>query len=192
MGCVRLDGSKLQKRAKMSDQSDTQDGGCACGYVRYRVESRPLIVHCCHCSWCQRQNGSAFAVNALVEADRVTILNGDITEIEVPSPSGASQRIARCPKCQVAVWSYYLAMSGGIGNLVRFIRAGTLDDPGKTAPDVHIFTSSKQAWVALPPDVLNFKEYYVAEEVWPKASLERRAALLKAVQNAANNRGRTE
>jgi len=183
-------GQNFRREQTMSDGSDTQDGGCACSYVRYRVESRPLIVHCCHCSWCQRQNGSAFAVNALVEADRVTILNGQVIEIEVPSPSGASQRIARCPKCQVAVWSYYLAMPGGIGNLIRFIRAGTLDDPDKTAPDVHIFTSSKQAWVVLPPDALTFKEYYITEEVWPKASLERRAALLKAVQN--NNRGRTE
>ena len=166
--------------ANMSDKPNVHDGGCACGYVRYRVESTPLIVHCCHCSWCQRQNGSAFAVNALVEADRVQLLEGDVVDVEVPSPSGANQRISRCPKCQVAVWSYYLVMAGGIGEMVRFIRAGTLDDPGRVPPDVHIYTSSKAPWVVLPPGALAVDEYYVTKEVWSRESLERLAVLRKA------------
>lgn len=167
----------------MSDQTDVHEGGCACGHVRYTVKSRPLIVHCCHCSWCQRQNGSAFAVNALVEADRVQLLKGVVVDVEVPSPSGANQRISRCPNCQVAVWSYYLAMFGGIGELVRFIRVGTLDDPGRLPPDVHIFTESKQPWVALPRETLAVEDYYETEKVWSPTSLERRAALLEAAQN---------
>ena len=166
----------------MSDQTDVHDGGCACGNVRFRMESRPLIVHCCHCNWCQRQNGSAFAVNALVEADRVHLLQGDVVDVEVPSPSGANQRIVRCSNCQVAVWSHYLVLNGGIGELVRFIRVGALDDPGRLPPDIHIFTESKQPWVALPEDALVADKYYVTEEVWSKESLERRAALLNLVQ----------
>ena len=167
----------------MSNSTDFHDGGCACGYVRYRMKSQPLIVHCCHCTWCQRQNGSAFAVNALIETDRVDLLQGDVAEVMVPSPSGKSQRIARCPKCQVAVWSNYLILIGGIGDAVRFVRAGTLDDPSRTPPDVHIFTSSKQPWVTISPDTLVVEEYYVTEEVWPKESLERRALLLDAAQD---------
>ena len=167
----------------MTDQPEYLDGGCACGYVRYRMTARPLIVHCCHCTWCQRQNGSAFAVNALIEADRVHLLQGDVVDVNVPSPSGKNQRISRCPNCQVAVWSYYLAMRGGIGELVRFIRVGTLDDPGAVPPDIHIYTSSKMPWVNLPPDALTVDDYYVTEEVWPDKSLERRAALLNAVGN---------
>ena len=166
----------------MPDQTDVHEGGCACGYVRFRMESRPLIVHCCHCSWCQRQSGSAFAVNALIEADRVSLLQGDVVEIEVPSPSGANQKISRCPNCQVAVWSNYLVLSGGIGSLVRFIRVGSLDDPGKLPPDVHIYTSSRLPWVVLPPDALAVEEYYVTREVWPEESLERRSALLDSVK----------
>lgn len=166
----------------MSNQTDTYDGGCACGDVRFRMESRPLIVHCCHCSWCQRQNGSAFAVNALIEADRVHLLQGDVVDIEVPSPSGANQRISRCPHCQVAVWSYYLVMFGGIGELVRFIRVGTLDDPSRVKPDFHIYTSSKQPWVVLEDDALAVEEYYVTEEVWRKESLQRRAELTALVK----------
>jgi hypothetical protein len=167
----------------MADQTDFNDGGCACGYVRYRMKSRPLIVHCCHCSLCQRQNGSAFAVNALIEADLVQILRGEVADVEVRSPSGANQRISRCPNCQVAVWSYYLVFYGGIGEFVRFIRVGTLDEPGRLPPDVHIYTSSKQSWVVLPSDALAVEEYYVTKDVWPAESLKRLAALLSARDN---------
>jgi len=167
----------------MPNSTDFHDGGCACGHVRYRMKSQPLIVHCCHCSWCQRQNGSAFAVNALIETDRVELLQGDVTEVTVPSRSGKGQRIARCPNCQVAVWSHYLILSGGIGDAFRFIRVGTLDDPGSMPPDVHIYTSSKQPWVTLSPDDLVVDEYYVADEVWPRESLERRAVLMDAVKD---------
>lgn len=166
----------------MQNNANQHDGGCACGHVRYRILSQPLIVHCCHCSWCQRQNGSAFAVNALIEADRVELLQGSVVEILVPSPSGAGQRISRCPECQVAVWSYYLAMRGGIGEVIRFIRVGTLDEPGRIPPDVHIYTSSKQPWFELPADALSVEEYYVTEEVWPEESLKRREVLLKSIQ----------
>lgn len=167
----------------MTAHSEFYDGGCACGFVRYRMHSQPLVVHCCHCTWCQRQNGSAFAVNVLVETDRVELLQGEVNEVTVPSPSGANQKIARCPKCQVAVWSNYLVMHGGIGELVRFIRAGTLDDPSRTPPDVHIFTSTKQPWVRLPEDVLVVPEYYVTDEVWRQESLERRAVLIEAAKS---------
>ena len=166
----------------MSNSTDSYDGGCACGHVRYRMKSRPLIVHCCHCTWCQRQNGSAFAVNALIETDRVDLLQGDVAEVMVPSPSGKSQRIARCPKCQVAVWSNYLILFGGIGDAVRFIRVGTLDDPGSMPPDVHIYASAKQPWVTLSPDDLVVEENYVTKEVWRRESLERRAVLMDAAK----------
>ena len=161
----------------MSGESDQYDGGCACGHVRYRMHSQPMIVHCCHCSWCQRQNGSAFAVNALIETDRVEILQGEIVDSLVPSPSGASQRISRCPVCQVAVWSYYLAMYGGVAEMVRFVRVGTLDDPSRMPPDVHIYTSSKQPWVGLPTNIPAVDEYYVMKEVWSQEGLDRRAVL---------------
>ena len=166
----------------MNNDTGYYEGGCACGHVRYRMNSKPLIVHCCHCSWCQRQNGSAFAVNALIEADRVELLQGDVVDVTVPSPSGKSQRICRCPKCQVALWSYYLVLRGGLGDVVRFIRVGTLDDPARIPPDVHIHTSAKQPWVVLPDDKPAVEEYYVTEDVWPRESLERMAVLLNAVR----------
>jgi hypothetical protein len=156
------------------DASQDYHGGCDCGHVRYRMTSPPLIVHCCHCHWCQRETGTAFALNAMIEAERVQLLQGDVMVIDTPSNSGKGQRISRCPKCHLALWSNY----GGAGDVLRFVRVGTLDHPDALPPNVHIFTASKQPWVELPTETPAFTEYYRASEHWPKASLERRAAAL--------------
>jgi len=161
------------------------EGGCACRAVRYRLETKPLFVHCCHCRWCQRETGASFALNALVETDRVTTLQGDVEVIDTPSESGRGQKIARCPHCKVALWSNY---PGG-GDAVRFIRVGTLDDPDRLPPDIHIFTASKQPWVILPPGTPAVPEFYDLDAHWPAESLARRAAL-RAVQLTMNMRRR--
>jgi hypothetical protein len=149
------------------------DGGCTCRFVRYRMATKPLFVHCCHCRWCQRESGASFALNAMIEADRVQLLQGEIEIVDTPSNSGKGQKVSRCPRCRIAVWSNY---AGG-GNAIRFVRVGTLDSPDLLPPDVHIFTASKQPWVVLPPDTPAAAEYYKASELWPEESLERRAAL---------------
>jgi hypothetical protein len=150
------------------------DGGCTCRRVRYRMTTGPLFVHCCHCRWCQRETGSAFALNALIEADRVQLLQGEVEVVDTPSSSGKGQRISRCPGCRVALWSNY----GGGGDAVRFVRVGTLDEPDRLPPDIHIFTASKQPWVVLPAAMPAVAEYYKTSETWPAESLERRVALL--------------
>ncbi|MEM7179210.1 MAG: GFA family protein [Pseudomonadota bacterium] len=159
----------------MTGEFSSCDGGCACGYVRYRVTAEPMIVHCCHCSVCQRQNGSAFAVNALIEADRVELVAGTVEELTAQSPSGNGQTITRCPKCRVTLWSSYFM--GGLRERVRFIRVGSLDDPDRMPPDVHIFTSSKQAWVILPSTHHAAEEFYDPNATWSQESLARLAAL---------------
>ncbi|NIV75660.1 MAG: aldehyde-activating protein [Gammaproteobacteria bacterium] len=156
----------------MSTEIKTYDGGCACRYVRYHMTSKPLFVHCCHCRWCQRETGAAFALNALIEAERVELLQGRVIVIETPSESGKGQKMSRCPECQVAVWSNY----AGAGGAIRFVRVGTLDEPDRFPPDIHIYTASKQPWVVLSPNIPAAAGYYRASEVWPKESLERRAA----------------
>jgi len=151
---------------------DGLEGGCACGAVRYRLTSAPLFVHCCHCLDCQRQTGSAFVLNALIETDRISVLAGEPVPVSVPTDSGQPHRIFRCPACGTAVWSEY----GGVAKL-RFVRVGTLDDPKALTPDVHIYIRSKQPWVALPEGVPAFEAYYDSKKLWPAASLERRKAL---------------
>lgn len=151
------------------------EGGCDCRAVRYRMETKPMIIHCCHCRWCQRETGTAFALNAVIEAERVTVLQGadDIDIVLTPSESGKGQKIARCRHCRIALWSNY---PGG-GDAVRFVRVGTLDNPDALPPDVHIHTQSKQPWVVLPQDARAVPAFYELDQVWPQESLERRAAL---------------
>jgi len=150
------------------------EGGCDCKGVRYRMETKPLFVHCCHCRWCQRESGASFALNAMIESDRLTLITGKPAIVDTPSASGKGQKIARCPKCRLAVWSHY----AGAGAAVSFVRIGTLDNPGALPPDIHIFTSSKQPWVVLPAGTPAVPEYYEREKYWPRESLERRKALL--------------
>ena len=149
-------------------------GGCACGEVRYRLVSEPLFVNCCHCLSCQRQTGSAFVINVLIETDRVELLAGEPIAVDVPRDDGSFQKIFRCPTCQLALFSQYTHPG------VRFVRAGTLDDPFAVAPDAHMYTRSKLSWVRLPDGVPSFDEYYDAKTLWPPSSLERLDALMRS------------
>lgn len=152
---------------------DSLQGGCACGAVRYRLTSAPMFVHCCHCRDCQRQTGSAFVINALIETDRITVLAGAPKAVAVPTDSGRPHDVYRCQVCQTALWSDY-----GGRPVLRFVRVGTLDEPAALPPDVHIFTRSKLPWIELPEVVPAFDVYYDMQALWPAASLERRHAIL--------------
>jgi hypothetical protein len=164
------------------------EGGCDCRHVRYRMETAPLFVHCCHCRWCQRESGASFALNAMIEADRVTVLGAEPERVDTPSASGYGQTIARCPGCRIALWSNY----AGAGPLIRFVRVGTLDLPDHLPPDIHIFTASKQPWVVIAPGAAAVPEYYEREKYWPAESLARRRVLLPRIEQyqAALRNGR--
>jgi len=151
-------------------------GGCACGQVRYRLHIKPMFVHCCHCRWCQRESGSAYALNALVEHDQVEVFQGEVEMVETPSESGKGQIFARCPSCHVALWSHY----AGMGTHVSFVRVGTLDEPDHVPPDIHIFTASKQPWVILDKDMPHKPGYYDKKKLWPQESLDRFYAVKKS------------
>ncbi|KAF3896122.1 Glutathione-dependent formaldehyde-activating GFA [Trichophyton interdigitale] len=156
------------------------EGGCDCKGVRYQVKTAPLVVHCCHCTWCQRETGSAFAINAMIESDRLVLLKGETETkfVNTPSASGKGQEIVRCTVCRVALWSHYPSA----GRLISFVRVGTLDEPSSLPPDIHIFTSTKLKWVVFPPDVPVVETYYEREQIWSKESLARREALQPAVE----------
>lgn len=151
-------------------------GACSCGRVTYRLHDTALIVHACHCRMCQRLSGSTNAVNALIEAHKVEQLSGDVTEIEAPTPSGKGQLITRCTTCQTAVWSEYRVMSALCKTSLRFIRAGTLDQPEAFAPDVHIYATDMQPHFTRDGTTPVFGAFYDLKSVWPRASLERLSA----------------
>jgi len=156
------------------DDTVTLEGGCTCGKVRYRLTRSPLVVHCCHCRWCQRETGTAFALNAMIETDYLRLLSGPTERIDTPSNSGKGQKIIRCPSCHIAVWSHY----AGAGDLLSFVRVGTLDTPDALPPDIHIYTASKQPWVILAPDTPAFEEYYRRSEQLSEDCLQRMSKLM--------------
>ena len=161
-----------------TDSAFPLDGGCDCRQVRYRMTTLPLFVHCCHCRWCQRETGASFALNAMIESDRVTLTAGEPEIVDTPSASGLGQKIARCPRCRIALWSHY----AGAGPLLKFVRVGTLDEPDHLPPDIHIFTASKQPWVVLAPNIPAVEEYYDRDKYWPAESLARRQELLPRIE----------
>lgn len=148
---------------------DQQQGGCACGKVRYRLTAAPLIVHCCHCRDCQRLTGSAFVVNLWIERRCVEPGDARLASTTVTAGSGRPHEIFRCADCGTALWSKYHAAPGD----TVLLRAGTLDHPEAMTPDVHIFTRSKLPWVALPAGVPAFESFYKMAELWPRESLDR-------------------
>jgi hypothetical protein len=154
-------------------QNQSSEGGCTCGAVRYRMTGSPIFVHCCHCSYCQQQSGSAFAVNAMIEASNITLLQGQLETINTPTTSGRGQKIHRCSNCKIAVWSNY----GGAGDKVHFVRVGTLDDKNAFQPDIHIYTSTKQGWVEIAEGKPVVQEYYKSSEHWSEESQARMKAL---------------
>lgn len=166
------------------------EGGCGCRKVRYRMETEPMIVHCCHCRWCQRETGAAFALNAMIEADRVINLGTEPDIIDTPSQSGKGQKIARCPTCRIAIWSNY----AGAGPFIRFVRVGTLDETGALRPDIHVFTESKQPWVEIPAGDRAVPQFYKADTVWSSESIARRARLAPQIEayRAARHPARLE
>ena len=159
-----------------NQQDNVVDGACTCGSVHYRLTNKPLFVHCCHCHWCQRETGSAFVINAMIESTFVELVHGRVETIHTPSASGKGQDIVRCPECMVALWSHY----SGLGDTIGFVRVGTLNDPDRMPPDIHIFTESKQAWVILPDDVPSVPVYYNRNDYWPPDSILRRKTLLSS------------
>jgi len=162
----------------MGTASSDLTGGCGCGQVRYELTNNPLFVHCCHCTWCQRESGSAFALNALIETTEVNITAGQPVLVKTPSESGQGQLMARCPDCQLALWSHY----GGRNTLISFIRVGTLDHPDLAPPDIHIYTRSQQPWLSIPETAIQCEGYYRRDEHWPADSLQRFYSVIRQWQ----------
>lgn len=154
-------------------------GGCLCGKTRYQLTSSPLIIHCCHCTDCQRETGSAFAINSQIEADRIVLVEGATKPTQMPTKSGKGQIVSRCSDCHVTLWSTF----GGMGDKIRVLRMGTLDEPQYFPPDLQIYIRSKLPWVILPSNMPAYEGYYDREKVWTPENCERRRLLDESLRD---------
>ncbi|KAF2796069.1 hypothetical protein K505DRAFT_323589 [Melanomma pulvis-pyrius CBS 109.77] len=193
-----------------SPSFDPLHGQCTCGALTYTMNAKPLIVHCCHCTWCQRETGTAFLLNAMVESTNFTYkytptpsstttttitatTTAAVLFTPTPTASGSTQTMARCPACLTVVFSHY----SGFGSAMTFVKAGTLSEGSRqrVRPDLHIFTSTKAEWLDLSAEaergVPIFDEYYDKEVVWSEEALERRSVLVERIRRErTENAGR--
>jgi len=158
--------------ARSASAESPLDGGCACGAVRFRLHATPMFVHCCHCTRCQRETGGPFAHHAMIEFTQMSLLSGEPEFVKVPTDSGNTHWVVRCPACRTAMWNEH----GSRSAITRYVRVGTLDDPARLPPQAHIFARSKQPWVVLSSEAPVFAAYYDAAKLWPPESLVRYAA----------------
>lgn len=158
-------------------------GHCICKTITYTLTAAPMITHCCHCTYCQHETGSAFALNAVIECYNFVVTSPSSPLLaNRPSPAapdGSQHVVAYCPNrdCNTDLFAYY-----GANTATVYVKAGSLDDASRArvSPDVHIFADSKVAWVDLRGEVERgvgvFEEFYERDEVW---SVEARGRLAK-------------
>lgn len=128
------------------------EGGCECGAVRYRLTSEPMTVNCCHCLDCQTISGSAFALNAMIETDRIEVIVGKPKAFDLHREGSGKTTSWRCPTCLSLLWADHPMM----GDAFRFVRVGTLDDAASLPPDAHYFVVRKHPWITIPEGVPAF------------------------------------
>ncbi len=153
----------------------TREGGCACGAVRYQARGEPINVNNCHCRQCQCQTGSTSVVNAFFEAERLTLLSGEMSEHSFKAGSGGPHVVRRCASCGTALFSHYPRF----GRLGAGVRVGTLDDSAAFRPDAVVFAEERMPWVALPEGVPAFDKYYNPKELLPPDNYARLVALVE-------------
>lgn len=165
----------------MSETS--QEGGCACGTLRYRLKGKPIFVNNCHCRQCQQQTGSTSVVNAFTEAENFEMLQGETTQFAVRAGSGGPHTIFRCARCSTAIYSTYPRFGPlGVG-----IRVGTLDDAGSLTPDAAVFVAERMPWVALPEGIPHFENYYDPALLLPDDRISRFRELLRRREAGENS-----
>jgi len=136
--------------------ADVHDGGCVCGAVRYRASGAPLVAQACHCTFCQRRSGSAFAVVVAFRKGDVESSGGPLTEYEHRSDeSGHWIRYQFCGRCGTTVF-----LSLETQPAVRVIAGGTFDDPDWFGIKQHTWTRSARHWMVFPPDAKRFERGY--------------------------------
>ena len=123
------------------------EGGCLCGSVRYVAEGVPVNQRICHCRLCQKALGAAFNARLLFRSADVRV-SGAATRFH----SSPDLQRAFCGACGTTLFSFRHSRD------VVALTAGSLDDPSQFQPDMHFWTSSRQAWVKLDDGLPQYPE----------------------------------
>lgn len=125
-------------------------GGCQCGAVRFELRAPPIVFYLCHCTTCQSQSASAFGESVKVQTMDVTI-TGELAVFDAAAESGKPKLCEFCPKCGVRV-----AHGRRPGAESFNLKGGTFDDHGWLYPAGHIWTTSKQPFVAIGAEEMQY------------------------------------
>ena len=118
-----------------------QTGGCQCGKIRYEIAEAPQLVYTCHCTDCQRLTSSAFSIGIVIPEKGFRLSGIEPRQLQRTANSGRINTRLVCPEC--GTWVCGMPRDG-----VHRVRAGTLDDTSWLRPTRHIWTRSKQPWIA--------------------------------------------
>ena len=134
--------------------TETIEGGCRCGRVRYRANLDTLPnAYACHCLDCQTWSGSAFSVQVLLREDQLEV-TGEPALFELTSRDG--QRLSRqrgCPVCFTRVYNTNTVRPG-----LAVVRAGTLDHSDQLTLVAHIWIKRKLGGIDIPEGVPRWEE----------------------------------
>ena len=128
-------------------------GGCACGKIRYDLIADPITLYACHCTDCQTDTGASFALSMYVAREAITLTRGEPELHEYALPDGRERRTYRCPDCGGELWG----IPRRFPDLLN-LRPGTMDDTSWLQPVGHIWTRSRQPWIALPQAALTYDQ----------------------------------
>lgn len=136
-------------------------GGCTCGAIRYECAAEPVAMIKCHCRYCQRATGGAFAPAVLVPTDSFKLTRGTPRYYLTPSAAGGRHQRGFCADCgsRLTGGENPDRQTGVVG-----VNAGSLDDPGAFLPEMDIWVSDAQPWDHMDPKLPKFETYPPSEK----------------------------
>ena len=127
-------------------------GGCQCQSIRYEITKMPLTLYACHCLECQTQSTSGFGMSMPTPKSGFRLINGNPKIWSRKSDSGRRVECAFCSDCGTRL--YHLpSRNKSIVN----IKPGTLDDKKIFEPVGNLWLKSKQPWVVIDSETVNFQ-----------------------------------
>jgi hypothetical protein len=126
-------------------------GGCVCEAVRYEVTGEPVAMVDCQCRQCQRESGTGHASHMVFAGAEVAV-TGEARTFDMVGDGGTLKRKAFCPTCGSPVSMTFPEVPG-----IFIVRAASLDEPARYAPQFVTWTAVAQPWDCVDPTLTSFE-----------------------------------